>query len=87
MTTEMISMKLDERFLKEVDRVVKEENYQNRTEFIRSALREKVDDVKLKKAMAEIAHLRGAAGKKTSEEEYERIREEVFDEFDKKFRK
>ena len=40
MTTEMITLKLERKFLKEVDAVVSQNGYQNRTEFIRNALRE-----------------------------------------------
>lgn len=86
MATEMITVKMDDKFLKDIDDVVKKEKYQNRTEFIRAALREKIDEVKLKKAMMEIAHLKGASKKKISDEELEKIREKAFEEFDKKFR-
>jgi len=86
MATEMITVKMDGTFLKEVDSVVKKEGYQNRTEFIRNALREKVSEAKLKQAMMEIAHLKGAAKKKTTDEERERIRELAFEELDRKFR-
>jgi Arc/MetJ-type ribon-helix-helix transcriptional regulator len=86
MATEMITLKLEDKFLKEIDQVVKNESYQNRTEFIRASLRKNVDEVKLKKAMMALAPLRGAAKKKTTEEEYERIRAQVAEEFDKKFR-
>lgn len=86
MATELITFKMEHKFLEEVDSTAKEAGFQNRTEFIRNALREKVDDVKLKKAMLEIAHLKGAAKKKTTEAEYERIREQVFKEFESKFK-
>ena len=86
MTTEMITVKMDNKFLEDIDSVVKKEGYQNRTEFIRAALREKVDEVKLKKAMIELSKLKGKSPKKTTDEERERIREKVFEEFDKKFR-
>jgi len=86
MVTEMITVKLEKNFLNEVDNIVKKSGYQNRTEFIRNALREKVEDAKLKEAMISIAHLKGAAKKKTTEEEYERIREQAFEELDKKLR-
>ena len=66
MATEMITVKMEDKFLKEVDSVVKKEGYQNRTEFIRNALREKIEQVKLKEAMIEIAHLKGASKKRTS---------------------
>ena len=79
MATQMITLKLDGEFLKDIDEVVRKGSYHNRTEFIRNALREKVDEAKLKDAMMRISHLKGASKKKVTEEEYERVREEVFE--------
>ena len=78
MATEMITLKLEDKFLKAVDDVVEKEGYQNRTEFIRNALREKLDEIKMKKAMLELARLKGAARKKISAEEYEKARKTAF---------
>ena len=86
MTTEMITLKLEDSFLDNIDNIVKKEGYQSRTEFIRNALREKVEAAKLREAMLEISHLKGASKKKTSDEELERIREKAFEEIDKKLR-
>lgn len=86
MATEMITLKLEEKFLDNIDKIVKKEGYQSRTEFIRNALREKVDETKLKETMRELAHLKGAAKKKTTEEEYERVREMAFEEISKKLK-
>lgn len=66
MATEMITVKMDDKFLEDIDTIVKKEGYQNRTEFIRNALREKVDETKLREAMINIAHLKGSAKKKTT---------------------
>ena len=82
----MISLKLEDSFLDNVDDIVKKEGYQSRTEFIRNALREKVEAAKLRQAMLEISHLKGASKKKTSDKELERIREKAFEEIDKKLR-
>lgn len=84
MVTEMITVKLEDKFLEDIDSIVKKEGYQNRTEFIRAALRERIEEVKLKEAMLSIAHLKGAAKKKTSEKEYEIIRNKAFEEIVKK---
>jgi len=84
MATEMITLKLDGGFLEEIDKTVKKQGYQNRTEFIRNALREKVEESKLKEAMISLAHLKGAAKKKTTEKEYEEIRKRAFKEISKK---
>ena len=86
MTTEMITLKLDDMFLKEIDSIVEKQGYHNRTEFIRNALREKVEDTKIKDAMVQIAHLKGSSKKKTSDADLEKIREKVFNELDKKVR-
>ena len=86
MTTEMITLKLDDMFLKEIDSIVEKQGYHNRTEFIRNALREKMEETKLKQAMMEIAHLKGDSKKKTSDEHLEKIRKKVFEELDKRVR-
>lgn len=79
MTTELITLKLEDNFLQEIDSVVEKEGYQSRTEFIRNALREKLEEVKVRKAMLELSHLKGAAKKKVSSEEYERVRLKGFE--------
>ena len=83
MTTEMITLKLEDKFLKDIDTIVKKEGYQNRTEFIRNALREKVEETRLKQAMLEISHLKGASKKKTTEAEYELMRKVGFEKISK----
>ncbi len=80
MTTDMITVKMDDSFLKEIDEVVKTQGYQNRTEFIRNALREKVEEAKLKQAMIDISKFKGNSKKKTTEAKYELVREKAFEE-------
>jgi len=75
MVTEMITLKLERKFLVDIDKTVKEKNYQNRTEFIRAALRDKVDQEKLKKTMQELAHLKGASKKVINDDLIEKGRE------------
>ena len=89
MVTEMITVKLEKKFLHDIDDVVKKAGYQNRTEFIRNALREKVDEVKLKQAMTELLPLKGLfkKNKQTTDKELHKIRERVFWELDKKIRR
>lgn len=83
MATEVITLKLDGTFLKQIDGIVGAQGYQNRTEFIRNALREKVEEAKLREAMAQLANLKGASKKKTSDEQLEKIRNCVFKELEK----
>jgi metal-responsive CopG/Arc/MetJ family transcriptional regulator len=79
----MITVKLEDSFLKEIDCIVQNQGYQNRTEFIRNALREKVEQTKLHAAMLELAHLKGISKKKTSDEELEKIRKKAFAKLEK----
>ena len=87
MATQMITLKLDGEFLRDIDYAVKNGSYHNRTEFIRNALREKVDEAKLKDAMMRISHLKGASKKRVTEEEYERVREETFEKLVRKLKR
>ncbi len=83
MATELVTFKMEHEFLKDVDQTSKGAGFQNRTEFIRTALREKVEEVKLKKAMIELGNLRGKAPRKTNDKERKKIRELVFKELEK----
>lgn len=86
MVTEMITLKLERKFLGEVDMTAKRGNYQNRTEFIRAALRDKVDEEKLKKTMQELAHLKGKYKKEkpTTDEDIEKGRDIAFERLEKR---
>ena len=84
MATELVTFKMEHDFLEDVDKTAKSAGFQNRTEFIRNALREKVEEVKLKQAMMTLSKLRGKAPRKTTDKERAKIREKVFQEFEKK---
>jgi len=86
MVTEMITVKLESSFLQDIDFIVQKGGYQNRTEFIRAALREKVEEANLKEAMMKIVYLKGSAKKKVTEEECEIAREKAFEEISKRFK-
>ena len=77
----MINLRLGKNLLKEIDRIVREGLYESRTEFIREVLRKSVEERKKEKL---IKSLRARLGegkrlgiKEPTEEEFERIREEV----------
>lgn len=85
MATEMINIRLEKDFLKEIDRTVKKEHYQSRTELIRQSLRDKIEERKMKET---ILRLRGIlkTNKQTTDKELEKIRENVFKEKFSKFK-
>lgn len=85
MATELVTFKMEKSILQDVDRTVKSAGYHTRTEFIRAALREKVDEAKLKQVMAEIRKTKGKAKRQTTDEERARTRQEVFEEMLREF--
>lgn len=82
MATQLVTFKMEHKALEEVDKIAKA-GYYSRTEFIRAALRDKVEDARYRKALKELAPLKGIIKRKTTEEEYERIREEAFEQLAK----
>jgi len=90
MKTELVTFKMEHNFLEDVDKTAKSAGFQNRTEFIRNALREKVEEVKMKQAMVELSRYRGKAPRKTTDNERAKIRDQISNElvdyFDKKFK-
>lgn len=87
MTTELITFKLDSKFLKEVDKFVQEHGFHSRTEFLRDALRTRMQDIKFKQQLEQISKLKGIyKNHKITEEDYERAREAAFEGISKKFK-
>ncbi len=86
MVTNLITLKLERNFLKEIDSIVKNQNYQNRTEFIRNALRDKVEKARTKEIMKELITLKGLSSKKTTDEDLRRLRKKAFEELEKEFK-
>ncbi|NQV08300.1 hypothetical protein HQ529_00440 [Candidatus Woesearchaeota archaeon] len=60
MTTEMITLKLESKFLREIDNTVRNSNYHNRTEFIREAMRNKLSEIEKQIAIEGLAKLKGS---------------------------
>jgi Arc/MetJ-type ribon-helix-helix transcriptional regulator len=77
---EIISLKLDEGMLERIDKLVKENNYGTRTEFIRSSIREKMSQLEKEELLKQLMALKGSVKTRTSMKEMRRIREEVSEE-------
>ena len=86
---EIISLKLDETMLHNVDKTLQKHNFSTRTEFIRDAIRDKLSELSRDELIEEFMKFRGKSKKKTSDEELKKIRAEVskelMEELDKKF--
>jgi len=75
----LITLKLEEGLLSQMDRLSPEFGFSSRTEFIRNALRDKVEEYRLKKAILRLEKSKGAfKGRETTEKEYEKARERAF---------
>ncbi|MFH1132902.1 MAG: ribbon-helix-helix domain-containing protein [Nanoarchaeota archaeon] len=83
MAIELITFKLDNEIRKDLDEVLHKAGFHTRTEFIRTAIREKMQDIKMKQAM--IMALKGKGTGSITDEDLHRVREKVFKEFDKEF--
>jgi len=81
---EAISLKLDERMLTNIDTSIKRNNYSTRTEFIRSAIREKLDELKREKLIEEFMKYKGKSKIKTTYAENRKTREIALKELVKK---
>lgn len=78
MPTDLITLKLDRSFLKEIDATAKRAQYHSRTEFIRDALRTKLREIDLQEKRRQVEALRGSLKHyNTTDEDLHRIRERV----------
>lgn len=86
---EAISLKLDENMLTNIDENLRKHNYSTRTEFIRTAIRDKLEDLSREDLVKEFMKFKGKSTKNTSDEQLKKIRAEVsrelMEELDKKF--
>jgi len=83
----LITLKLGDELLRQVDDLTPSFGFANRTEFIRNALREKVEEYRLKKALLKLSKSRGVMKNRGfTDEEYELARVEAFEKIANKLR-
>ncbi len=80
---ETISIKLEETFAKNVEKLMKKHNYTTKTEFIREAIRDKVDDLEKEEAIARLRKVYGASRQKTTDKQLHQARKKAFEELEK----
>ncbi len=83
---EIVSLKLENNLLKEIDHTLVRNRYATRTEFIRDAIREKLSDLEKDQLLKEIARLRGISKKKTTDQELHQAREKAFEILENRFK-
>lgn len=84
MVNVLVNMRFSKVLLKEVDSVVKEGFYSNRTEFVKEAVRKELSEYKKKQLIASLRKKLGEGKrlgiKDPSPDEIEHVREEVWEE-------
>ena len=78
---EIISLKLGNGLLKELDSLLIEEHYSTRTEFLREAIRDKIETLKRKKLLMKYY---GASKRKTTDAQLHEAGQKAFEEIDRK---
>ncbi len=77
---EHISIKLEDGFLQDMERIIKKSRYSTKSEFIREAIRDKIDEIEKKVMLEHINKIAGKFKMRTTDEQLHKIREEVFNE-------
>jgi metal-responsive CopG/Arc/MetJ family transcriptional regulator len=87
---ETITIKMDSGLLNSMDQTMKGHNYSTRTEFIREAIRDKLEQMKKEELITEFMKFRGKARIKTTPEQNritrEQVSREMLKEFEEKFK-
>ncbi len=75
---ETVTVKFQKDVLKKIDKTMKEHSYSTRTDFIREAIRDKLDDLDRDELIKEFLKFKGSAKTKTSDKRLREIREEAY---------
>ncbi|MFA5763580.1 MAG: ribbon-helix-helix domain-containing protein [archaeon] len=74
----LISMRLDDNFIKEINQFIKDSNYSNKTEAFKSGMRKLMDDFYINMAVRKgLGSWKKAGIKEPTSKEFEKIRAEV----------
>lgn len=80
---ETISIKVENDFVKQMDKLMKKHRYTTKTEFVRDAIRNKMVDLEKTELLGRLARIYGASKRKTTDEDLHRAREKAFEELEK----
>jgi metal-responsive CopG/Arc/MetJ family transcriptional regulator len=83
---ETISFRLEKDFAKELARIIANNMYSTKTEFVREAIRDKIKQIQKEELLKKVAVLSGSSKKKTTDEELYKAGERAFKRLEKKFK-
>ncbi|MBI2448818.1 hypothetical protein HYV49_00800 [Candidatus Pacearchaeota archaeon] len=81
---ESVSLKLEKNFLKDLERIIKNYRYSTKTEFIREAIRDKMDEIEKRGMLKNLEKVFGSSKHKTTDEDLHKAREKAFEKLEKK---
>ena len=83
---EAVSLKLEDTFLKDIEKSMKRHRYTTKTEFIREAIRDKIKDLEKEEALIKLKKLYGASRIRTTDEQRHKAGEGAFEELEQEIK-
>jgi Arc/MetJ-type ribon-helix-helix transcriptional regulator len=74
---ETVSVKLEESFARDMERLMQKHRYATKTEFIREAIRDKLRQLELQERLALVDRMYGASKRKTTDKQLHKAREKA----------
>ncbi len=82
---EIITFKLQEEIVSKINQLLAPLHFNNRTEFIREAIREKINNIEKDLVLQELTKFKGAAKSRLTDEKLHKIREDAAKKYADKF--
>jgi len=84
---EPVTVKFEDDFLREIEKLMKKHRYATKAEFIREAIREKIKQLEKEELLQRVDKLFGSSKRKTTDEQLHAAGEKAFEELEKKFKR
>lgn len=84
---EPITVRFENAFLRDIEKVMKKHRYATKTEFIREAVREKIKELEKEELLQRVDKLFGSSKHKTTDEQLHVAGEKAIEQLEKKFKR
>ena len=84
---EPVTVKFEDDFLREIEKLMKKHRYATKAEFIREAIREKIKQLEKEELLQRVDKLFSSSRHKTTDEQLHTAGEKAFEELEKKFKR
>ncbi len=83
---EPITVKFEQNFIRDMERIMRRNRYSTKAEFIREAVREKLKDLEKEDLLEKVKKIYGSSKRKTSDEDLHKAGEKAFEELKKQLK-